>query len=88
MSSGFARNWAVDDGEPGGTSPCSEDASVFPSFLFTTLNQSEGRHVSGYEIHLSNADGDCSVLLFSSNAEESKLATAYRLGDDDTALTW
>jgi hypothetical protein len=52
---------------------CNDKASVFPSSLSTRLNKNHKGSVSGFELHLSNADGKCSVMIFSSNSAESEI---------------
>jgi hypothetical protein len=52
---------------------CDDKASFFPSSLTTRLNRNHQGSVSGFEIHLSNTDGKCSVLVFASNAAESEI---------------
>ena len=55
------------------TTSCSDKSSIFPSSLFTKLNKSHNGRVSGFELHISNAEGDCSTMIFSSNAAESSI---------------
>jgi hypothetical protein len=61
----------VGGNSPSETSSCDGQASVFPSSLYTKLNKTHKGTVSGFEIHLSNSEGDCSTMIFSSNAAES-----------------
>ncbi len=69
----FAMKDIADGNNPLGSSSCNDNASIFPSSLFTKLNKSHHGRVSGFEIHLSNSEGNCSTMIFSSNAAESSI---------------
>ena len=79
-------------GDSGGVfamlTPCTDEASAFPTSLFTRLNKNRNGFTSGFEIHLSNTDGDCSVMLFSSNADESTIGLTGRQSSSDGVIDW
>lgn len=67
---------------------CAEKPSEFPAFAYTR-NAPEGGNQSGFYVYLSNADGDCSVLLYSTTAyhrPESDLS--YRQIGDAGIIAW
>jgi len=59
-------------GKPGGGEPppavnsCSDYASDFPAFAYT-VQKSARKGTSGTEFYLSNADGDCSILIYTTS---------------------
>jgi hypothetical protein len=69
----FAMKDMLGGNNPSASSSCADKASIFPSSLFTKLNKNHKGTVSGFEIHLSNSEGDCSTMIFSSNAAESSI---------------
>ena len=82
VTTGFAARW--DDGTdalPAVTS-CADNASFFPTSVYTKIDTSESGVFSGFEIHISNKDGDCSALLYSSHASESNLSLSHRQNND------
>lgn len=85
VPTGFASLGGNGDDEPAADS-CDDKAIAFPTSVYTRLNTGINGSVSGFEIHLSNADGDCSALLFSSNAAESRISLSYRQHGGDMAI--
>jgi len=74
VPAGFASRGDDGGGEPSVAASCDDNAIAFPASVYTRLNTGINGSVSGFEIHLSNADGDCSAMLFSSNAAESRIS--------------
>jgi hypothetical protein len=85
-------------GKPGGGdeapidgAKCIDSESEFPSFAFTRLVMGgwKGQSVTGYEIHLSNADGDCSILIYEVSADdENYLDISYRQIGSEGVIAW
>ena len=75
-------------GEVSAATSCDDKAMVIPTSIYTRLNMDVNGGVSGFEVHLANADGDCSAMLFSSNAAESRISLSQhqKSGDMDFAL--
>ena len=66
---------------------CAQSASVFPAFAYTV--QISGRKgISGYELYLSNADGDCSVKIHTNGYEGNDLEFSYSQNGNDGVLVW
>lgn len=79
VPTGFASRGDDGGSEPSVVTSCDDNAIAFPASVYTRLNMGINGSVSGFEIHLSNADGDCSAMLFSSNAAESRLSLSQHL---------
>ena len=79
VPTGFASRGGDGGSEPSVVISCDDNTIAFPESVYTRLNMGINGSVSGFEIHLSNADGDCSAMLFSSNAAESRLSLSQHL---------
>ena len=88
VSTGFAWKGDYSDGVFAGLAPCNDTVSAFPTSLFTRLNRDRNGSVSGFEVHLSSTDGDCSVMLFSSNAEESVIGLTDLQNGSNGDIDW
>jgi len=88
VPTGFASRGGNSGGEASAATSCDDKAMIFPASIYTRLNMGVNGGVSGFEIHLANADGDCSAMLFSSNAAESRISLSQhqKSGDMDFAL--
>ncbi|MFC1720329.1 hypothetical protein ACFL00_04225 [Pseudomonadota bacterium] len=85
-------------GNPGGEDPgtyngstCINSSSTFPAFAYTKLiiGGRKGTSVTGYEIYVSNEDGDCSVLVYASSAAyEDYSDLSYRQIGNDGVIAW
>ena len=69
------------------TTSCTDSPSEFPAFAYIELKRSGGP-ILGFDMYLSNADGDCSVLLHSIQAEESEIDLNYRQIGDLGIVAW
>ena len=64
-------------GKPGGEDPppevtsCADKSSDFPAFVYTKVNSNKRGSPVGHDFYLSNANGDCSVLIYSSSYKSS-----------------
>lgn len=67
---------------------CIDKPSDFPAFAYTTITGGGGSPVVGFDIYLSNADGDCSELLHSVSANESEIDLSYRQSGDSGIIAW
>lgn len=65
---------------------CNENSDAFPDGVFVRLTQGLDRSFSGFEIHLSFADGLCSELLYSSNSMESKMERKRYFENNDVIV--
>ena len=83
---GFASKGGQGGGESATLSSCDDGAIAFPTSVYTRLNTHPSGSVSGFEIHLSRAGGDCSVMLYSSNATESRISLDFQQNGDDMAI--
>src|SRR5210317_2258713 len=61
-------------GKPGGGNPpppvstsCADKASYFPSFVYSQNKTNRKGQISGNDLFLSNAAGDCQILIYSSS---------------------
>jgi len=80
---GYAARWDNGDREFPGLTSCADKASFFPTSLYTEINTSANGSYSGFEIHISNQNRECSALLYSSNAaKDSHNLTSRHKGDD------
>lgn len=76
-------------GKPGGEDPpavtsCAEKTSEFPAFAYVeTINSRKG---SNSDIYLSNADGDCAILVHSTDTEANNLS--YALNGNEAVIAW
>ena len=85
VPTGFASRGG-DGGESSVATSCNEKAIAFPASVYTRLNTDINGSVSGFEIHLSKANGDCSVMLYSSNAAESRISSNYYENSGDVTF--
>jgi hypothetical protein len=67
---GSANLGGYDGNESPAVTSCTDKASTFPTFIHTKLKTSLKGTFSGFEIHLSGKDGDCSVILYSSSPSD------------------
>jgi hypothetical protein len=65
-------------------SSCSDNAGIFPASVYTRLFTGKNGFVSGFEIHLSSEDGNCSSMLYSSNAAEGGIS--FRTHNDENEM--
>lgn len=49
---------------------CADHATFFPTSLYTEIIMNDDGSFSAFEIHVANKDGNCSALVYSSNASE------------------
>ena len=84
---GFASREGHGGGETSAATSCTDKTSIFlPTFIYTKLHMGRNGSTSGFEIHLSDADGDCSGMLYSSNAAEGRMSFAYHQDNDDMVI--
>lgn len=86
VPTGFASRGGDSGGEASAATSCDDKTMVFPASIYTRLNTDVYGGVSGFEIHLANADGDCSAMLFSSNAAESRISLSQHQKSGDMAF--
>ncbi len=86
VSTGSASSGANSGDGPSALTTCADKSSIFPAFVYTKLNMSHNRSFVGFEIHLSNRDGDCTALLYSSNTAQSSINLGYRQNPDDMVI--
>jgi len=81
-------------GKPGGgeeppvVTSCSDKTSAFPAFAYTRLKTAKRNSISGFDIYLSNADGDCSVMVYSSSFGDKNIDLTYRQIGNDGIIAW
>ena len=80
-------------GKPGGggevdpspaVTSCPNGASEFPAFAY--VETQNGRKSSSSDIYLSSADGDCVILVHSTDTEANNLS--YALNDGEAVIAW
>lgn len=80
---------ASDGGESGGASlsetSCS-DTGVFPTSIYTQLNTGSDGSMSGFEIRASFSDGNCSLVLYSSNAVDDGTSAMAQKSRKDSVI--
>ena len=89
MSTGV---WAKKGGKLGGggggdSAPdlsCASHSSDFPTFAY--VDTKLGRKSSSSDIYLSNADGDCAILVHSTSTEANNLS--FALNGNDVVIAW
>ena len=86
VPAGFASRSGDSGGKASTATSCDDKAMVFPASIYTRLNTGVNGGVSGFEVHLANADGDCSAMLFSSNAAESRISLSQYQESGDMAF--
>jgi len=87
VPAGFASREGHGDGETSAGISCTDETSTFfPAFIYTRLYMGRNGSSSGFEIHLSDADGDCSGMLYSSNAAEGRMSFGYHQDNDDMVI--
>ena len=81
-------------GKPGGggedppaATSCASKSSTFPAFAYTRLNAGK-RSVSSIDFYLSNADGDCSILIHTANVNENEVDLSYRQIGNYGVIAW
>jgi len=67
---------------------CANYDSAFPFFAYQKLKTGRKGAVSGTEIYLSNADGDCSILVYSSGSIDNRSDLSYRQNGNDGVIVW
>lgn len=81
-------------GNPGGEEPppvetlCANKKSAFPSFAYTQIKRGRKNSVAGYDILLSNAAGDCFVLLVSVSDNSLKVNLKLKLSGSSGIVVW
>jgi hypothetical protein len=83
---GFASGGINGDSDSSAQSACADKAGAFPTIVYTRLYIGQNTSISGFEIHLAGANGDCSELLYSSNAVENGISFGYQQDPDDWVL--
>ena len=87
VPAGFASIEGHGVGETSAGTSCTDKTSTFfPAFIYTKLYMGRNGATSGFEIHLSDADGDCSGMLYSSTAAEGRMSFAYHQDNDDMVI--
>jgi len=81
-------------GKPGGggedppaTTSCASNPSTFPAFAYTRLNVKK-RSVSSIDFYLSNAAGDCSILIHTADVDENEVDLSYRQIGNNGVIAW
>lgn len=75
------------DPEPPVETSCYDYESAFPSFAYAV--QTSGRKGNtGYDIFLSNADGDCSILIHTTGYKGNNFELAYSQSGNNGVITW
>jgi len=64
-----------------------ESDSDFPAFAYT-VQKSGRKGVSGYDFYLSNADGDCSIKIHTSDYKGNDLEFSYSQYGIDGVIVW
>jgi hypothetical protein len=63
---------------------CADKTTTFPTPAYTRMSMGSKGAVSGFEIHLSSLDGDCSTLFYASNTAKEELSlNVFQRRDDD-----
>ena len=85
---GFASRGDMLGGETATLASCGKTPGTFALFPSTRLNINQKGSVSGFEIHLSNANGDCSVMIYASNEEGYNTDPSDRQDINDMTIAW
>lgn len=80
-------------GKPGGEDPppvvsCAHQPSAFPAFAFNRVQTGRKGRVTGYDIYLSNAAGDCEVRLVSVNDSSGFVDLSFRQNGSSGTIAW
>ena len=62
---------------------CGDKSVAFPDTVFARLSTDIGGSVSGFEIHASYDDGNCTSVLYASTAKESPANSDFRKNRND-----
>jgi hypothetical protein len=72
------------DGVDGAACETSQD---FPSMIYTRVKESKGGKREGYDMFLSNRDGSCSILIFTSK-HKGGLYPSYKQNGSEGIVVW
>jgi len=80
-------------GKPGGEDPpavtsCAGFSSAFPAFVFNQVKLGRKGTISGYDIFLSNKDGDCTVKLASVSDNSDKIDLKLKVNGSSGIVVW
>lgn len=66
VPAGYAFKAGIGSNDANTATSCNKKLVDFPIFPFARLKANSNGSASGVEVHLSNADGDCSEMIYSS----------------------
>lgn len=86
VTASYATRWDDGDHELSAVTSCADGAIFFPTSLYTEIDVSEDGSISDFEIHIANKDGNCSALLYSSNATGSPVSLSQHQDIDNLVI--
>jgi len=72
VTTSYAARWNKADENSAFVPSCANESSFSPTSVYTKITVDENGSFAGFEIHMSNSNGDCSALLYSSNSSKKQ----------------
>jgi hypothetical protein len=88
VPAGFASKGGMPGDEAATLITCGKTLGAFTVFPSARLNINQKGSVSGFEIHLSNVDGGCSVMIYASNDAGYDIDLSDHRDSDEMTIAW